>query len=69
LKIYRHDSETIRIILKNTFAGPVKVRYLYGAMPDTTKPVLDNSAMELPLEEYQQEKFLDLGRTHFTGSL
>ena len=69
LKIYRHDSETIRIILRNTFAGPVKVRYLYGAMPDTTNPVLDNSAMALPLEEYQQEKSLDLGRTRFTGGL
>jgi hypothetical protein len=69
LKIYRHDSETIRIILKNTFAGPVKVRYLYGAMPDTTNPVLDNSAMALPLEEYQQGKSLDLKSTHSTGGL
>jgi len=51
-EVYRRDAETIRIILKNTFAGLVKVRYLYGAMPDTTRPVLDNSALALPLEEY-----------------
>jgi len=51
-EVYRRDAETIRITLKNTFAGTVKVRYLYGAMPDTARPVLDNSNMSLPLEEY-----------------
>ena len=51
-KVYRHDAETIRIVLKNTLARDPKIRYLYGAMPDTTRPVLDNSALALPLEEY-----------------
>ncbi|MGD2030513.1 MAG: sialate O-acetylesterase, partial [Desulfobacterales bacterium] len=51
-EVCRRDAKTIRIILKNTFAGPVTVRYLYGAMPDTTRPALDNSKMSLPLEEY-----------------
>ena len=51
-KVYRRDAETIRIILKNTLACDPKIRYLYGAMPDTTRPVLDNSALALPLEEY-----------------
>jgi hypothetical protein len=26
---------------------------MYGAMPDASNPVLDNSPMRLPLEEYQ----------------
>ncbi|RZB36028.1 MAG: hypothetical protein SRB2_02533 [Desulfobacteraceae bacterium Eth-SRB2] len=51
-KVYRRDAETIRIILKNTLACDPKIRYLYGAMPDTTRPVLDNTALALPLEEY-----------------
>jgi hypothetical protein len=32
-----------------------EIRYLYGAMPDVKRPVLDNSPMSLPLEEYQAE--------------
>jgi hypothetical protein len=51
-KVYRHDAHTIRIILKNGLAREPKIRYLYGAMPDTRRPVLDNSALALPLEEY-----------------
>jgi len=51
-KIYRYNSETIRIVLKNALSEDVKVRYLYGAMPDAANPVRDNSAMALPLEEY-----------------
>jgi hypothetical protein len=51
-KVYRRDAETIRIILKNTVAHNTKIRYLYGARPDTSRPVLDNSKMLLPLEEY-----------------
>jgi len=54
-EVYRHDPQTIRIVLERPFAGEAKIRYLYGAMPDATKPVLDNSAMSLPLEEYQSE--------------
>ncbi len=51
-QISRYDATTIRIVLKNTFSEDVNIRYLYGAMPDAAKPVLDNSAMALPLEAY-----------------
>lgn len=51
-EVFRRDAETIRIILKNPLADNLTIRYLYGAMPDTTRPVLDNSALALPLEEY-----------------
>ena len=51
-KIYRYDAKTIRIVLKNALSEEVKVRYLYGAMPDAANPVRDNSTMVLPLEEY-----------------
>jgi hypothetical protein len=52
---YRHDPQTIRIILESPFTGKAMIRYLYGAMPDASKTVHDNSAMYLPLEEYQSE--------------
>lgn len=54
-KIYRHDPTTIRILLGNPLEGKAEIRYLYGAMPDVEHPVLDNSPMSLPLEEYQAE--------------
>jgi hypothetical protein len=53
--VYRQNSQTIRIILERPIAIGAKLRYLYGAMPDATRPVLDNSAMSLPLEEGQTE--------------
>ena len=53
--VYRQNSQTIRIILERPIAVGAKLRYLYGAMPDATRPVLDNSAMSLPLEEGQTE--------------
>jgi len=52
-EVYQHNRQTIRIILKNPLPEKAKIRYLYGAMPDANNPVLDNSAMSLPLEEYQ----------------
>jgi hypothetical protein len=52
-KVYRHDSHTIRIHLAHPLNGKAEIRYLYGAMPDVKHPVLDNSPMSLPLEEYQ----------------
>jgi hypothetical protein len=55
VKVYRYDPQTIRIILANPLTGKAKIRYLYGAMPDTSKPVLDNSSMALPLEEFQSK--------------
>jgi hypothetical protein len=54
-KIYRHDSHTIRILLGRPLNEKAEIRYLYGAMPDVKHPVLDNSPMSLPLEEYQAE--------------
>ena len=53
--VNRHDPQTIRITLKSPLADKAMIRYLYGSMPDASKPVLDNSAMFLPLEEYQSE--------------
>jgi hypothetical protein len=54
-EVYRHDPQTIRIVLEKPMIGKATIRYLYGAMPDATRPVLDNSRMELPLQEYQTE--------------
>lgn len=51
-EVFRRDAQTIRIILKNTGDRDTKIRYLYGAVPDTSRPVMDNSEMSLPLEEY-----------------
>ena len=53
--VKRHDPSTISIILENPLADDASVRYLYGAMPDTRNPVVDNSALSLPLEEYQSQ--------------
>ncbi len=54
-KVYRHDPQTIRIRLERPLDDKAEIRYLYGAMPDVKRPVLDNSPMSLPLEEYQAE--------------
>lgn len=54
-EVYRHDPQTIRIILNSPLTDRATIRYLYGSMPDASNPVLDNSAMCLPLEEYQAE--------------
>ena len=52
-EVYRHDPQTIRIMLKKPLTGTATIQYMYGAMPDASNPVLDNSPMRLPLEEYQ----------------
>jgi hypothetical protein len=54
-KVFRHNPQTIRIVLERPLAHKTTIRYLYGAMPDATRPVVDNSAMSLPLEEGQAE--------------
>jgi hypothetical protein len=54
-RIFRHDPQTIRIELERPMAQKTLIRYLYGAMPDTVRPVVDNSAMALPLEEGQSD--------------
>ena len=51
--VKRQDPQTIRIQLQAATAAPVSVRYLHGAMPNATHPVIDNSPIGLPLEEYQ----------------
>ena len=53
--VYRHEPQTIRIRLEHALAGKAQLRYLYGAMPDVKNPVLDNSPLSLPLEEYQSD--------------
>lgn len=54
-KVFRHDPQTIRIVLERPLAQKIMIRYLYGAMPHATRPVVDNSAMPLPVEEGQSE--------------
>jgi hypothetical protein len=54
-KVYRHESQTIRLRLEHPIDDKVQVRYLYGAMPDVKNPVLDNSPLSLPLEEFQSD--------------
>ncbi|MBW2366912.1 MAG: hypothetical protein JRH15_03400 [Deltaproteobacteria bacterium] len=54
-KVYRHDSQTIRIDLARPVNKPIRIRYLYGAMPDAGRAVRDNSDMRLPLEEFEIE--------------
>jgi len=55
VKVYRHDPQTIRILLERPLADQAQIRYLYGAMPDASNPVLDNSPLSLPLEEFQAD--------------
>ena len=54
-RVFRHDPQTIRIELAQPVTQKPVIRYLYGAMPDANRPVVDNSAMSLPLEEAQSE--------------
>jgi hypothetical protein len=52
--VNRQNKDTIRIDLKTNAPEVVKVRYLYGAHPDTTAAVHDNTALRLPLEPFSQ---------------
>ncbi len=54
-EVYRLDAQTIRIVTARPLAENASVRYLYGAMPDVSHPVLDNSPLSLPLEEYRSK--------------
>ena len=54
-KVYRHDPQTIRILLERPLTDQAQIRYLYGAMPDASNPVFDNSPLSLPLEEFQSD--------------
>ncbi|MGD2099382.1 MAG: sialate O-acetylesterase [Desulfobacterales bacterium] len=54
-EVYRHDARTIRIVTAQALGGRASIRYLHGAMPNVKRPVLDNTPLSLPLEEYQSE--------------
>jgi hypothetical protein len=54
-KVYRHNPQAIRIRLEHPLDGKAQIRYLYGAMPDAKNPVIDNSPLSLPLEEFQSD--------------
>jgi hypothetical protein len=53
LDVSRRDARTLRIRLGRPPEAPVEVRYLYGARPDTRRPVRDNATPALPLEAYR----------------
>ena len=48
----RQSATVIRITVSETIAGVVTGRYLWGANPTVTSPVLDDTALNLPLEFY-----------------
>jgi hypothetical protein len=54
-KVYRHEPQAIHILLERPLDDNAQIRYLYGAMPDARNPVLDNSPLSLPLEEFQAD--------------
>jgi hypothetical protein len=51
-QVQRHNPRTIRIHLAGPAPGPLTIRYLYGAMPDSSGAVRDNSKLRLPLEPF-----------------
>lgn len=52
-QVQRHNPRTIRIHLAAPAPpGTLIVRYLYGAMPDSSAAVRDNSKLRLPLEPF-----------------
>jgi hypothetical protein len=50
--VARKDSNTIRIAGRTSAPADLTVRYLYGAHPDTSNPVRDNTDLHLPLEPF-----------------
>ncbi len=54
--VTRKDAHTIRIELEDGAPASISVRYLYGAHPDTSNPVRDNTDLALPLEPFSQEE-------------
>ncbi|WP_170302167.1 sialate O-acetylesterase [Desulfosarcina widdelii] len=50
--VSRQNGHTIRIELEEQVPRTIRVRYLYGAHPDTDHPVRDNSDLRLPLEPF-----------------
>lgn len=54
-EVWRHDSRSLRLKLGQAVHGPLNLKYLFGAAPDATGAIHDNSAMELPLEPAEVE--------------
>lgn len=52
--VSRKDDHTIRIEMIGEIPNDCNVRYLYGAHPDTSNPVRDNTDLNLPLEPFGQ---------------
>ena len=52
--VSRQDNQTIRVELAEDAPEGFGVRYLYGAHPDATHPVRDNTELRLPLEPFSQ---------------
>lgn len=52
-KVFRQGPRTIRILLDRPLEGRTEVRYLYGALPDTRRPLRDNASPSLPLEAFR----------------
>ena len=51
--VQRTAPDVIRIRLSQAAQGPLRLYYLYGAMPDSQGAVHDNSALQLPLEPFE----------------
>jgi hypothetical protein len=45
----------IRILLSEPHSGPLRVSYLFGAMPDNRNAIHDNSPLQLSLEPADPE--------------
>jgi hypothetical protein len=43
----------IEVILARPMVLPLRLDYLYGAMPDSSRAVRDNSALQLPMEPFE----------------
>lgn len=52
--VSRRNGSTIHIELEDRVPRDFSVRYLYGAHPDASNPVRDNTAQRLPLEPFSQ---------------
>lgn len=46
----RLNATTVRLTLASSVAGDVTVRYGYGAFPDMSAPLVDNTSLTLPLQ-------------------
>ncbi len=54
-QVFRRDNRSIRIQLGRPSQGELHLTYLYGARPDTSGAVHDNSELRLPLEPFEAD--------------